>query len=201
MLKRRILALTIPLLFGCVKVKDVRTPSPAIMIKPLVTRRMHVDIDFTKEEYRILVEAGKHLENETPGRVRIEFLQDLDMSRPFMIAAGGVFVGDHWRIVRVTAESRAHANLNERFDGLNVLGLCNYEDRTIFMVSDGDNKPRIYQHIAEHEYLHSMGLKHTKDPKGIMAKFVASEEPLDMHDSDREAFCNALDCNVKEIWK
>lgn len=161
---------------------------------PLITRKIHVSIDFTLVEYYLLKEIADRLAEETKGRFQIEMLQDLDDNHYIYMPK------DHWRIVRLLNDSEASKNF-DAVRGVHIWGLCSPADNTIYLIPDRAKGEIPFMHVAEHELLHSIGVRHTNDRLGIMYKFVGDDLPLTFRPSDRAAFCEAVGCDVREVWK
>lgn len=159
---------------------------------PLVTRKVHVDIDYTPAEFELVARAAEVLDHETRGRLRVMLLQDW--------YPGLWMPKDHWSLQRLAPTDK----LTQNFDTAQkntIWGLCYHGNQTMYLVPERmQGGPNAFISVLEHEILHSVNVEHVKDPKSVMARYVDTS-PLEFSPEDRKAFCEALGCDVKEVWK
>lgn len=165
-------------------------------MNPVVIRKLHIDLAFTPIEFKWLAEAAERVYQETNGQFQVLLLQDLDFQYPMKL-----FPEHHWRVIKLNEGCRTVEN----FDTLKqqrIWGLCQYEDKTIYLVTDRIVTQRAFIHVTIHELLHSIGVVgHTSDNKGIMYSYIQKELPLQFQESDKIAFCEAVGCKMEDIWK
>lgn len=178
------------LLLGCVHARDQRLPTVPRMI-PLVTRKVHVDINYSPAEFADIARAAELLDHETRGRLRVMLLQDW--------YPGLWLPKDHWKLIRLAPDEPITVNFDAAQKS-NVWGMCYHGNQSMYLVPERIHGNNAFVSVLEHEILHSVNVEHVKDPKSIMARYVDTS-PLEFSPEDRKAFCEALGCDTKEVWK
>jgi hypothetical protein len=154
----------------------------------------HVDRNFQGDRSMWLEEAAWRLEQDTRGRLHVEYRYDLDFSGKIQR-----FAPSEWYLVDLPEVS----GITEHFDKLHhskIWGECDSEYHVVYLITERVTTHNRFVHIAMHEILHAVGLQHLKgDTRAVMFPYVTSNLPLKMNETDLDEFCRVLRCPMKEV--
>lgn len=159
-------------------------PSPRVL-------PFHVDLHFQGDRSMWLEEAAFRLETDTRGKLRIEYRYDLDINTRYP--------RDEWYLIELPEASEVTSHFDKKH-GTRVVGECDSDNRIVYLISERLTTHDRFVHVAMHEILHAVGLKHVVgDPQAIMAAIVVPRLPLHMSSTDLDAFCSVLQCPMRDV--
>ncbi len=148
----------------------------------------HVDRSFQGDRSLWIEEAAWRLENDTRGKLRVEYLYDLDWDGRIQ-----PIPTNEWFLVNLPEGTEISSHFDKKH-GVKVLGECDAEHRIVYLLSDRLQSHDRFVHTTMHEILHSIGLGHVVDDAIVVPRL-----PLHMNRSDLEAFCVKVDCRMTDV--
>jgi hypothetical protein len=174
-------------------------------VQTVLKRTVHADTAFTPWEREAIADAVQKLNYQTNGLIEITIVYDLDWDNgPVSEIAR---MESYHQMVRIKSDApRVDRMDGDRKDGLYTQGFCvvDFEmlvnptkvfliwDRLIF-------SKEMYTHVALHELLHSVGMKHVDDEMAVM--YYKSKRPpqLCMNMTDAKELCRTYRCDPREL--
>lgn len=138
-----------------------------------------------------LEEAAWRLELDTRGKLRIEYRYDLYFGERYPLS--------EWYLVDLPEASEITNHFDKKH-GTHVLGECDSEYHSMYLVTERLTTHDRFVHVTMHELLHAAGVQHVSgDPHAIMAAIVVPQLPLHMNETDLDAFCKTVGCATREV--
>lgn len=167
-----------------VQLADVRLAHASRVPFPYVSVTLRASSDFTAPERTAFDAAADALDVQSEGRIRIKIVYSV-------VTAWGHKVVIH---KRSSLDADVEATDLQNFGPVYAW----VEDGEMYWVADRIPNQRIRIHVAMHELLHVIGVKHVKDEASVMNPSAGQyEPPIHLTSVDIDAIASALEC---ETW-